>query len=365
VDLDSTMKRLMRLGTIPSLSACIIRDNTIAWSGEYGYSNLKQKTPTSKNTMYVLGSASKTITATALMQLYEKGVFDLDDDINEYLPFLLRNPHHPTIPITFRMLLSHQSSLFDHKLGVLKLLSIYRKSRPFPEHPYPWLQELLTPNHRLYEPSLWTKEQPGAQTRYASLGYVILGSVFESLAHQPLEQYCKEHLFEPLHMDHTGFHHSTLPSDDLACPYVYLPGMYVPLPQYDLRFLSPAGGIRTSVDDLAKLFIVHLNEGRCNGKTLLKKETVQHMHSVQYPLSNEYRGKRYGLGWLFWMDKNKPIYDGNAGAIYGFYGDMRRRIADNVAVIFYSNQLKNIIFPNELWAYEKIIAYLFMKAEAL
>ncbi len=59
----------------------------------------------------VIASISKTITATAVMQLWEQGLFELDDDVNDYLPFNVRNPNHPDVPITFRMLLTHTSSI--------------------------------------------------------------------------------------------------------------------------------------------------------------------------------------------------------------------------------------------------------------
>lgn len=365
MDFDQQIQHLMRIGHIPSLSASIIKNGKMVWYQGYGWYDRKNRKRPSEDTTYMLGSPSKIITALALMQLYEKGLFHLDDDTNIYLPFSLRNPKYPDVPITFRMLLAHQSSLYDHKVSLFKLLKIYRKSRPLSQTIYPWIQELLTPKGRLYEKSLWMEYPPGEKTRYASIGYVLLGYVLEVMTHQSIEQYCKEHIFEPLHMKNTGFHPSELKSDTLAIPYVYIAGIFLPLPHYDLRFLSSAGGIRTSIHDLSTLLCLHVNKGEYNGTRLLKKETVELMHSIQYPHSNIYRDKRYGLGWFFWMQGTKKIYEGNAGAIYGFYGEIRVRCSDKTTVIFYTNQLKNIILLREAWAFRNILKVLFEKADTI
>ena len=110
---DLKIKLLMKVGHMPSLSACIIKNNGIVWSKGYGFYDIMHRKKACDDTIYMIGSISKSVTATALMQLYEQGLFDLDDDVSDYLPFTLRNPKYPDVPITFRMLLAHQSSLFE------------------------------------------------------------------------------------------------------------------------------------------------------------------------------------------------------------------------------------------------------------
>ncbi len=109
---DLTIKLLIKLIGYSSLAACIIKDNQIIWSIGYGYYDRSELKHATTDTIYNLMSISKTITGTALMQLYEQGLFELDDDVNTFLPFDLRNPNFPDDPITFRMLLSHTSSLY-------------------------------------------------------------------------------------------------------------------------------------------------------------------------------------------------------------------------------------------------------------
>ena len=98
-DFDDNITSIMKELGIPSISAAIIKNNSIVWYKGYGfYEKLFRKKPTA-NTCYLAGSVSKAITATALLQLYEKGFFNLDDDVSEYLSFCFRNPNYPDEPM--------------------------------------------------------------------------------------------------------------------------------------------------------------------------------------------------------------------------------------------------------------------------
>ena len=117
-NLDSFIVATMTQYHIAGLSACIVRDGGIAWQGAYGYANIAANIEVADTTLFMLASVSKTITGMALMKLWENGYFDLDDNINDYMPIVVVNPNFPTQPITFRMLLSHTSSLKDNRAGM-------------------------------------------------------------------------------------------------------------------------------------------------------------------------------------------------------------------------------------------------------
>ena len=101
---DQAITQLMLEGNTPSLAASVVYKDDIIWSKGYGEQS-------NDNVAFMIASITKTFTTTALLQLYERGIFELDDDVNSYLPFSLRNPNYPNTPITFRLLLLHQSSL--------------------------------------------------------------------------------------------------------------------------------------------------------------------------------------------------------------------------------------------------------------
>jgi CubicO group peptidase (beta-lactamase class C family) len=112
--LDAFIEAEMKAQKIPGLAACIVKFGTIVWSKGYGWSDIKRRVAMDPDrSIQNIGSISKTVTATAAMQLWEKGKFELDDEINQYLPFPVRNPLHADKLISFRSLLTHRSSIAD------------------------------------------------------------------------------------------------------------------------------------------------------------------------------------------------------------------------------------------------------------
>jgi len=80
---------------IPGMATCVVKDGEIAWTGAYGYADIYQEIEVADTTLFMIASVSKTLTGVALMQLWEEGLFGLDDDINDYLPFDVINPYYP------------------------------------------------------------------------------------------------------------------------------------------------------------------------------------------------------------------------------------------------------------------------------
>jgi len=114
IQLEDKLHALFNSDPVPGgLSAAVVRGETLVWSGGIGQADIDAKLAMTSDHIQNIGSISKTITATAVMQLWEEGAFELDDDINEFLPFSIRNPNFPDKPITFKQLLAHRSSIKD------------------------------------------------------------------------------------------------------------------------------------------------------------------------------------------------------------------------------------------------------------
>ncbi len=113
IPLDPYTKTQLSRAHMPGLSAAIVKNGQIVWTGAYGYSRVNTKEPVTSETLFELASVSKTVIATAVMQVWESGFLDLNADINLYLPFKVVNPLFPDLPITTRMLLAHTSSIHD------------------------------------------------------------------------------------------------------------------------------------------------------------------------------------------------------------------------------------------------------------
>ncbi|MCX6671513.1 MAG: serine hydrolase, partial [Euryarchaeota archaeon] len=177
---DRLITILLNIGHYPSMSACIIHNTTVIWKKGYGFSDIEAHEPATTQTIYVVASITKTITSTALMQLYEQGLFHLDDDVNMYLPFALRNPNYPDDPITIRMILSHSSSLITDPLAYHWFN--YSNAPPIPWYPSPWLEEYLLPLGAYYTPEIWdTTHRPGAYMQYANINFDIAAYLVQLL----------------------------------------------------------------------------------------------------------------------------------------------------------------------------------------
>lgn len=349
---DLKIRLLMLLGHFPSISACIIKDSSVVWYKGYGFSNrLKLKHP-SMDTVYLVASVSKTVTATALMQLYEQGKFGLDDNVDDYLGFELKNPSYPEVNITFRMLLAHQSSLAKSpaKEILQDMLCNVLPICGFPDYPYPWIKECLCPDGSMYDPSYWLDIPPGYEYHYANNGFILLEYLIEQISKQSYEEYCKENIFDPLDMKNSSFHYSDFSRSQLAVLYANIRGFSFRIPYYD--FATGTGGLKTSVEDLSHFLIAHMNNGTYNGVRILNDSSVELMHTLQYMNSE------YGLGWLFFEDG----CEGHGGLCLGGDSNMLVKMPENVGIIFFINKMVNVYRPGEMFIYDLIREELVSKA---
>ncbi|HIG99835.1 MAG TPA: beta-lactamase family protein [Thermoplasmata archaeon] len=358
---DRLIIMLLHIGHYPSMSACIIHNTTVIWKNAYGFSDLETHKPATTQTIYIVASITKTITSTALMQLYDQGLFQLDDDVNVYLPFSLRNPNYPDDPITIRMILSHSSSLTTDPFSYHWFN--FSSPPPIPWYPSPWLQEYLLPDGAYYTPEIWdTTHRPGAYMQYANINFDIAAYLVQLLSGQPFHDYCNDHIFTPLGMTRTGFRLPDLPIEEVAFPYLYQNRTYEKLPHYQLLHY-PIGGLMTTVDDVTCFLIAHMNHGVYNSTRILEKETVSLMHTVQPP-GNIYKNFRYGLGWMI-IEKplRKTAYIGHSGDIPGAHTRMFINQADNTSIICFFNSDRSTSL--EKFVSLLIQNLLFLKAEHL
>jgi CubicO group peptidase (beta-lactamase class C family) len=111
INTESEILKEMNAQGIPSVVACVVKDNQIVWESALGFADVSTSTPTNRESLYTIMSISKLFLATTVMQLWEQNRIDLESDINQYLPFEVRNPNFPDKKITAYMLLTHTSGL--------------------------------------------------------------------------------------------------------------------------------------------------------------------------------------------------------------------------------------------------------------
>jgi CubicO group peptidase (beta-lactamase class C family) len=355
--LDDFIHEIMKANNIPGLGACIVKKDKLVWIGTFGWADIEGKKPMTEETIQNIGSISKTITATAIMQLWEKGKFDLDDDVNKYLPFPVRNPRFPEDPITFRQLLTHKSSIRDGPA--------YGQSYACGDPAVSlkdWIKGYLVPGGKYYSEEgnfhAWkpgTLEIPPDSEAYTNVGFGLLGYLVEVIGGEDFSEYCKKNIFTPLGMKNTGWYLADVNLDNHAIPYTLISErLRLPegitletfLPRYGKEkqaaktgdlfphclysfFNYPDGLIRTSIRELSHFLRAYISDGVFENKRILSKETVRSM------LSNSHFG--HGLCWFEMKQKSGDTAWGHSGGDPGISTLMLFRPKDGVGVIVFFN----------------------------
>ena len=356
-DLEEYIVETMKANHVPGLSACIIKNDKIVWANEFGWADVENKIPRTKDTIQNIGSISKTITATAIMQLWEKGKFKLDDDVNQYLSFKVRNPAFPDDPITFRQLLVHKSSIKDGKA--------YGKSYACGDPTISlkdWIEGYFSTEGKYYDAKenfhTWkpgTIKTPSGPRAYTNVGYGLLGYLVEVLSEMDFAEYCKKYIFAPLGMTQTGWYLADIDVSKHAIPYSFYPenfklseditiesllprygkdkqsieeGAYFPHCLYSFPNY-PDGLVRTSVLDLSRFLRAYMNNGVFESTKILKKETIASM------LSDKHLGR--GLCWYQQNYKGGIVTWGHGGGDPGISTQMLYIPEDDIGVIVFFN----------------------------
>lgn len=343
---------------IPGCAAGIVKNGRLAWANGYGWANIDEKTRMTPRTIMNIASVSKTVTATAVMQLWEADLIDLEDDVGRYLPFEIRNPNHPSRPISIRHLLNHRSSIRDGKAypasygcgdpGIALL---------------DWIEGYFRPDGAFYDANEnfhdWTPgtlEPPDSSQGYSNLGYGVLGAIVESVAGTPYSDYCQDNIFAPLGMKDTAWFLSDIDVARHAVPYGLTPEQAKKLgqpstyqdilaaPDHPAARLStearmplclygfpnyPDGLLRTSVEDLALFLASYTDVANSRTKSVLAEATVRLM------LSEEHDGR--ALCWQSLVLDNGDLIWFHTGGDPGVNTFMGFRERDGAGVIVFFN----------------------------
>jgi CubicO group peptidase (beta-lactamase class C family) len=264
---DSEFKRLQ----MPGLACLAVKNDSIVFLGFRGYANVNQKKLFSRETRMVIASTSKTIPLTAIMQLYEKGLVRLDADISQYLPFQVRNPKHPNIPITVRMLLAHTSSISD--AGYLPALYYLFGYVDYPQTLMSFEQNYLTTDGINYTENNFSDNKPGEVYNYSNVGAALIACLVEHVAKTSFNQYCKSNIFEPLGMNQTSWFFSETPQNEVAIPYADNNFKNPSKPFFSYP-TYPDGHLITTIEDLSKFMRAYIMHGKFNNYQLLQSQTL-------------------------------------------------------------------------------------------
>ena len=298
---------------IPGIAVAVVDETGVIYSAGHGWADLAGGVPMTPETIMNVASISKTVTNLAVMQLRDRGLLALDDDVNLYLPFPVRHPAFPEAEITVRQLLTHTSGIRD---GAAYGAS-YACGDPAVSLET-WVRGYLEAGGVYYEADQnFLDTAPGEAHSYCNVGYGLLGYLIEVVSGVPFADYIQANVFKPLRMLESGWYLSDLDPNRHATPYTWVEAgnvldnslfaegggrvleepEFVPFCLYSF-FNIPDGLVRTSVHDLSNFLIAHMRGGEFEGRQILAGSTVEEILSSQLPESMIGRdGFVQGLTW--------------------------------------------------------------------
>ncbi len=318
-EIDSLIRAAIADSAFPTASFAVGRDNVIARQGAFGYHTFERNRGLQEDDLFDLASLTKVIaTTTAIMQLYEAGIIDLDRPVADYLPAFGQNGKGS---VTIRDLLTHTGGLIPfrpfHMQGVRTSAEVKRRI----------LADTLA-----YE--------PGTQSRYSDFGPITLAWMIEELSGMPFDDYVRENIFDPLSMYDTGYLKVRRGRVENAVPTEIddyfrnraLQGEVHDETAYLLGGTAGHAGLFSNAEDLARFAGMLIAQGRVGDRIFLRPETLRrfttrvanhHNHTRAlgwdtksmngYSSAGQYFGPRsFGhtgfTGTSFWVDPDSRLF---------------------------------------------------------
>ncbi len=273
--IESAVAKFMSSTHVPGLSVAVVENGEYEWAAGFGLADAENNTPASEHTLYRLASISKSLTATAALQLVERGQLDLDAPVQKYCPaFPVKQA-----PITTREVMGHLAGIRHYKGG-------------------PDDQEIGNTRHfdnpvqaglDFFKNDALVSD-PGKTFHYSTQGYTVVGCVIEGASGTKYVDFMRQNVFLPAAMDHTQV-------DDRFAIIPYRTRFYQKTDSgtvenadfLDSSYKIPGGGWLSSAEDMAKFEVAILND------KLLKRPTRDLMWTPLKPSDGSKDG--YALGW--------------------------------------------------------------------
>jgi CubicO group peptidase (beta-lactamase class C family) len=295
---DRFFREKMAERHVPGAVFVLVKDGRITLAKGFGYANREQGVPVvPERTVLQVASVSKLFTATAVMQLAERGRLRLDEDVNRYLKaFQLRQPFPR--PVTLATLLTHTGGFDDRTIGTVA----NTRAEVVPLGTY-----LATQMPACALP-------PGDVINYSDHGNSLAGYVVEERSGVPFARYVEQNILIPLEMRHSSFDPAPGLERDLAIGYSYDParGTFEPVPRR-YQNAAPAGALVATGTDMAAFLIAHLQAGRYRGTRILEEATAREMHRQHFTQHPRLPGLAYGFFERFRNGRRALEHSGDVG----------------------------------------------------
>ena len=311
---------------IPGISAALVHDQSVLWSGGFGYRDVAARVPADAGTIYSICSISKLFTSIAVMQLRDRGKLRLDDPVATHLPwFRIKNTSPSAGDATIEGLLTHASGLpreSDHPYWT------------GPEYKFPTREEIVARIE--HQETLYPAE---TYYQYSNLGLTLAGEIVAAAGSVAYDEYIRTQILNPLELTSTT---TEMPEAQrgkrLATGYsaIQRNGSRQPVPFFVTRGIAPAAGYASTAEDLARFASWQFRLLEKGGTEVLAANTLREMHRVHW-VDPDFE-TTWGLGFAV-SRANDETFVGHGGSCPGFRTQVLLKPDRQVATVFMANAL--------------------------
>jgi len=307
-ELQKAMKDVVEKNHVTGAGVALVSNGELLWCGGIGKADVAANRDIACDTEFRVGSISKSFVALALLKLQEEGKINLYARLQDVAPEIpMNNQWESSNAVRVVNLLEHTAGFDD-----MAFSEIYNK-QDRPDFP------LLEVFKRFQEPQD-VRWPPGTRFSYSNPGYGIAGYLIEKISGQPFDAYIQQNILLPLEITIGNFRLTDANRTKLAQGYGGNPPRAIP---YKVIYLRPAGDMKASPAELARLVQFFLRRGKAGEVQLVKPETIARMEYSE-TTSSAKNGLRLGYGLANYTESDGGVIThGHDGGIDGFISSYR------------------------------------------
>jgi CubicO group peptidase (beta-lactamase class C family) len=321
---DDIGAEAMKKFEVPGMAIAIVKNKEVIYAKGFGLRDVEKQLPVTADTLFAIGSSSKAFTTFVLGTLVDEGRIEWDKPARNYIPWFKLFDPSMTERLSVRDLVTHRSGLPRHDLVWYNNFDASRES--------------LVRKLAYLEPSADLREK----WQYNNLMYLTAGYLTEVITGKSWEDAVRDRVLNPLGMRRTNFSVNDSQKDnDFAQPYGKRGDKIEKLPFRPITNMGPAGSINSSVNEMARWVIAHINGGKYGDKKIAEAATVDDMHRpyMTTGASSEFQeivGGEYALGWFVdtYRGRRRVQHGGN---IDGFSANVVLFPKDGVGIVVLTN----------------------------
>ncbi len=301
-ELQAAIGRVLAREHVPGAGIALVGRDGPIWIGGVGVRDLDTGAPMDADTVFRVGSLSKSIIVLGVMHLVDQGKLDLDRPLREILPDAgIDNPWEAVAPVTLAQCLEHTAGLDDVRFN-----EIFTDDERLP------VRDTLALNPR----SRQVRWRPGTRHSYSNVGYTLAAAAIEAASGEPFDVYIKREILAPIGITDADFARTPVLAPRLATGYMN-DDVATPFHVFAHR---PAGGLLASATDLGKLvqYLLRRGDGYPPVVSRTGLDRIERSGTLPYPhLDSDYGLANYG-------DVSQPVFGrGHDGGMPGFHSTIR------------------------------------------